>query len=1305
MDPDSPLSRVERSLWTVWAYITGAVNRFFRPQPANDVYNDPYSFQESAVDSEPPDCHPAEDDAGRRGVDKEQPLATAAQLSSSRPVVVWELSPTDIHVKPDEESVRYQTQSSRSSEKEESTDGEEQISQTHDDENANIKEDEHEKREIEEFGAQGKTPEDGERHVDASQILIDDGMREDMQKSEGKVGDEEQTVSAVTPDEHQEIDETVTKTHVQEEECKMLHEGEQDSKAAEAKLCTMMDSSPEEEDEMLREEAGMQKDDATSVVTEEKAETCDGVVQLVIENRSDEETKQEENQAMVCEVVSEVLDDELIDVGQENMMVGRRERDTFEDEGVKEDEREQEEQNNEATSNQTTDEEPEQEKNITTVTDESQEENILNECEEAMHNTETWLQPAELTDIEQEDVAVTQVQTKTRDVAIACVSLDDKDQAEEETLSSEVGTKDVEVECTSTSVTVKPEGETGQEMSGELGNTPPAISEGQVVVSQQLNTPTCEETQEGVPGYNNEPDENTTQRFLEVGDYEETRTTWLPEEVENTEQKSLQNSGWSTGADYLLVKEPMEEKQEGTEGIKSSFDFAVEKDTGIQQLTDIGLTQETEKPRAEPLESRHLFEREEGKLLESSMKTEIKHIGLSEELLVDFGIDGGFCDSKKGDTGRAVAADEAVGFVYEISEFFEAEVQKMTETDFSQESALDVQTEQNSSRTPSLLEDTSEFGFLRPLVEIEPGLLDDSSLEMFGAEIILEEIDHGEKEEEAEDETHLQEAGTAAELITEVKEKGNNLITESILSQSPDRALEIREEEMMTEVADELKATEFKPKDSSADETAEHVRETDWSHTEETSDSISGHQDVIDEEILDLWIEAAMSVDTDGIKQEEEPEPEQQIDTETDPLNEKQGDITSEEDKQQLMEPNSGESGLASDAEMSLSTVESGFFNQSIGEWDAQNSETQLLKSASTGSLHGIQDMLVSTSESADVSEFSAQTPNSESKDGLIEETAERVQSYLKEETGFYPESSEERNLNHESDESLEKTDGVDATSSSQTEIDVVVTSQAMKTDWKDGEEVDVTSLTKRSTFFQIEETKFENEPLEISVSDSAHEIKHTESRSGSEASLEEEIMTVQPDSQGESWTEKRLLKLPSPDEPDWSETESLSELKRPEEAEEPMTASDDQEKVVAPALDFTVQRSRIAVKNPRVRPPKDPRSLLHMPSMDPTPSTHVPVKAPKGVPLGGLGIGIKLPGLGAGFPVLKKTQRVVKEENSQETPSQEPEVKPEEKSDAPQQDEAQHKPKWMPPRHPGFGNPLMSELKTKLKKTTQEPE
>lgn len=61
--------------------------------------------------------------------------------------------------------------------------------------------------------------------------------------------------------------------------------------------------------------------------------------------------------------------------------------------------------------------------------------------------------------------------------------------------------------------------------------------------------------------------------------------------------------------------------------------------------------------------------------------------------------------------------------------------------------------------------------------------------------------------------------------------------------------------------------------------------------------------------------------------------------------------------------------------------------------------------------------------------------------------------------------------------------------------------------------------------------------------------------------------------------------------------------------------------------LDSSPQKSRISVKNPRVRPPKDVRSLIQMPSLNPTPSSPSPARTPVGFPGGGLGIGIKLPG------------------------------------------------------------------------------
>lgn len=65
--------------------------------------------------------------------------------------------------------------------------------------------------------------------------------------------------------------------------------------------------------------------------------------------------------------------------------------------------------------------------------------------------------------------------------------------------------------------------------------------------------------------------------------------------------------------------------------------------------------------------------------------------------------------------------------------------------------------------------------------------------------------------------------------------------------------------------------------------------------------------------------------------------------------------------------------------------------------------------------------------------------------------------------------------------------------------------------------------------------------------------------------------------------------------------------------------------------LDSSPQKSKIAVKNPRVRPPKNPRSLLHTPSRDFTPPSHPPARKPEGFPVGGLGIGIKLPGRSSG--------------------------------------------------------------------------
>ncbi|XP_035853253.1 uncharacterized protein si:ch211-136m16.8 isoform X2 [Sander lucioperca] len=1187
---------------------------------------------------------------------------------------------------------------------------------------------------------------ENEEHTNTrSQRLKGDAMCEDMEESGRNTGAEE---VSMTVDDHQKMDETIP---VKEEDDKMQHEHKQDLVAEdiEVELCTIKDLSVKDEDNMHIEEAKLQRNEADTAVTHEEAEYSDSVQQLASqnENKSDEAATQVENQLSVCEELSDdgrdfkgdpgftslhvdlqmtydksaiVSEEEVIVVEQENVML---------DEGAVI----EEENMNEAANNQTTDEAPEQEDDIRTVGENGQEEDNLTEHEEVTQNAKTEPHTAEFADREQEDVAKdAEVQTTTReaddveteshgtvieeksDVTAAHISV-------EERLSSEVRNKEniMEIGCTTTSATEKPEGETRQEMTEKLKNIPLGICEGLVVVSQELNSPTCEETQGGVPEYNNEPgpEENTTQRFLEEGDCEEIQGSQLPEEVASKEPESLQNSAFSTEADYLLVREHMEEKQESPQDIKSSF--------------EAGLPHETEKPLVEVViqESGHLLAEEEGQLLVDLMKTGIEHlkfesdVGLPDEsdkaqggpegLLVEFEIDEELHDSRVADaagdgseTPGAVTAEEEVGFADET--FLEVKEQKITETSFFQESVDAIDSEQNSNMTPSSLEDITKSGLLKQSDETEPELLED--VEMQDAGIDMEEMGNGVEEDAGEDEKqnkneilHLQVAEMAE---SESYRPVESLQTENQLS---DEALEISNEEGLTEAAGESKTAESKPKDLtlSTEEVAKHVTESEGSCAEETVRSISGHQDVIDEEILDLWIQTALSEDTGGIKHKEEPEPGHQME----PSNQEQDEISSvqtEKEKEQLLEFNSRESELVSDTEMSSSTVESGFLDQSLCKWGIQNSETQLLKTSSTLSFPGIYDMLANVSESANISELSPQQFISGSPDKLLEKAAETAQSYLKEEDliterGFHPDTGvtppEASHLNQESDKSQEKTEEVETKTGSQKEVDAEVT------DWTDTKEAEVKPMTEMSTLFKVEKTKAEDESLEITVSDSLDQIKHTESgrsRSISEASLEEEIVLTESGLKGDTCTESKS-KLPSLDKPQpgWSEdiAESLPGLNRAEVAEQPTTK--DLMEVDTAVLDFTVQRSRISVKNPRVRPPKDPRSLLHKPSVDPTPSSHLSAKVLTGVPLKGLGIGIKLPGLGAGFPVLKKTQRVVSDECSPETLSQE--TKPEEKSDAPKQDEAQPKPKWMTPRHPGFGNPLMSELKTKLKKTTKE--
>ncbi|XP_060719882.1 trichohyalin isoform X2 [Tachysurus vachellii] len=150
-----------------------------------------------------------------------------------------------------------------------------------------------------------------------------------------------------------------------------------------------------------------------------------------------------------------------------------------------------------------------------------------------------------------------------------------------------------------------------------------------------------------------------------------------------------------------------------------------------------------------------------------------------------------------------------------------------------------------------------------------------------------------------------------------------------------------------------------------------------------------------------------------------------------------------------------------------------------------------------------------------------------------------------------------------------------------------------------------------------------------------------------------------------------------------------------------------------ASSLDFTIQKSKIAVKNPLVRPPKDPRTLINMASVEPLTRPPHPLQTGfvkkshlEGASLPSKGvIGFKLPG--SGFPALRKTEtggKIIDGEDSVSATSQKSDSGSQSADDNVKQETSPHKPKWTPPRQPGMGNPLMmAELKSKLKKPAKE--
>nr|XP_015818759.2 uncharacterized protein si:ch211-136m16.8 [Nothobranchius furzeri]XP_054605679.1 uncharacterized protein si:ch211-136m16.8 [Nothobranchius furzeri] len=952
--------------------------------------------------------------------------------------------------------------------------------------------------------------------------------------------------------------------------------------------------------------------DNGDVLDEEKSEgVCTRTaeeVRVITGEEGEEENSAEELNTCMFQVSSEAGFQPSICDG-DDVIVIRQEVGGEDDQTEDETAQMEEEDINEVANNQTKGEEEKQENSSRMTTDGYDEATLSTHCsEDAVQTTQ---ENAEKFVDKGEKVVVTVTRsTSLSDVSAAGTNLDqiivDEGEMDVERLSGKVHNKESrwENDCATSLVTVKPEGlKTEQEASRESKNIPQVAIEGQDPALNETIPKACEETQEGVPEHNNElgSDENKTQSFLERGNYGEIRNSQLPEEVEKEEQASLKNSGM--GADYLL-----EEEQ----------DLAVEELTG-----NLHFAQETEEP---PVGVGNLeCKEEEVECLDTSMKTEIKPSDKDET-----------CSNSVDETNKDLQEAAELGNNQdETSNSLEVNVE-MTETHFCQESMKSI--EPSGDESFSLAKEIPDSGVLQL---IESKLSDDSAVETQSVGADTEERDYT---DEAEEEICV----TGEELIISQEDKETPLTEQSESSPNPEAQATITQPSVETDQEDKIEtitdtdavesgATESKDLPAMPVEDTEHPSQPEEQHDQDTSSSIRGQEDVIDEEILDLWIEAAMSNDS---SQEEEP----QTDTMKDQMEEELCEMLPEESEQM---PSS-----VSSTEKSLSNLDSGFLDQS-------SVDVQTPKPEDTGSLEDVRDTLATVSESASSSELSED--NSESRAVMKEETGESVESFLR---GKESARGTEQMDSQEENQLTEKPETAGEENSSGTEAET-------KARGRDTEEGDEMSLVEGID--QNEEKMFG-----IAV-----ELRVTEPRL---TLLEETAFWTELCSGSED-------KQRSEDAPDhrWS----LPALSRGHVAAR-QTASEDQSQLDAPVLDITVQKSRIAVKNPKARPPKNPRSLIHKPSAEPAPSTHVLVKDPPSVPLGGLGIGIKLPGFGAGLPVLKKTQTSVEVENSQDTQIQEPETQTEEKSEG-------VKPKWKPPGHPGFGIPLMSELKTKLKKTPKE--
>lgn len=1009
-------------------YITEAVNRLLRPEAADAAGSDPDPFQDSSAKSEPTDGGHTEESAGGGVHHGERPLAPAP-LPRSSGVVGWDLGlrPAGKHT---QSRTRQREDAESKASEEQETKREEAFGQTESDDGGPATAGKGEEEEEDDRKCEMYIPKQAENEEQAKTRFLteNDAMIEDMKGSRREKANQWPMTPNTDAEKREEV---VTEVNVNEED-------EHDLEEVDGAMGTyiMTDHEVTVEGKVNKDGAGSQGGDADTRAAYGDVENKASGMSPENDNGSDEADNSKSHVSSFAP-----LSENDADADVARPVAPGSGRDNDEDEGHVEgvsilQEREQENTTGPAHKH-TMAETPEQEDGCRTDTGGSTQRVICSE--EVSVNATKDLHTEE----EQEDVAaITQTNTSEADCVNAPAThvVEDHGGSEED---DKGGT--VEISRAPTSVTVKPEAETPQETSREPENPPLRMCEGRAVVSPGLHSAPHEETQEGVPEYNNEPGPDEDQAFLEAGAGKEIQTTQLPEEVE-----SLQNGGYTSAAE----------------------------DSAREESREAGLLQARVQPLVEQIiqKSRVLFESEEGNSLLHSMKTGIEdsekefeakavladdpttelHLK-TEELSAECEADERLRVSRDAGGDGPVAAGGVFGFTDEASKLPDAELLKTMNP-----SVLHESWDENSNMIFRLVEDDAKSGFLKES-EGEPRTHGDRS----------EGTGSGPEEGAAQDEMQNKTHGGILDVTAErIKETGKNPAdVDDAFEMSIEETLEI------AEAADGLILTGLQSKGLE-----EEMTEAEGSFAEGTG---SGHEGAIDEEILDLWIQAVSTEDIDQIKQQTDTNIEQEP----------------PEKQEQLSESHAGEHGLVSD--VSPFTAESGFLDR-------------LLEFSGTESFQDNYDVLASESETADMSDWSKpQTV------AACQDAAETEESNLKVDKSITGLNSHTEVLSshaghREAYKSQGGSDGEDMElmendTRSQKEADGI-TDQNNTTAWKDTEEADADLQTNGEN---AEESEVEIKLYEPELPES-----------GSDLLLEDKITSH---TQVGAWAQSEtLLELPS---------------------------------------------------------------------------------------------------------------------------------------------------------------------------------